>query len=213
MRNVFKLINILQDINLFATVVQNIRLGFFPNPKILIYPRTRIGLHKDSKIIMSREAQIKVGSAWEMTNYSNSTLKIDAGAKLIVNGGFNFCTGIFISIDKNAILELGSGYTNNDAEICCFKNIKIGDGVAISKGVIIRDSDNHTIDGNEEKVSQPIVIGDHVWIGLRAIILKGVKIGNGAIIAAGAVVNKDVPERCLVGGVPARIIKRDVEWN
>jgi len=54
---------------------------------------------------------------------------------------------------------------------------------------------------------EQIEIGNDVWIGANAIILDGVKIGNGAIIAAGAVVTKDVPDYCIVGGVPARTIK------
>lgn len=54
---------------------------------------------------------------------------------------------------------------------------------------------------------KPIVIGDDVWIGARSIILKGVHIGKGAVIAAGAVVSRDVPEYAIVGGVPARVIK------
>jgi acetyltransferase-like isoleucine patch superfamily enzyme len=52
-----------------------------------------------------------------------------------------------------------------------------------------------------------------VWIGMNSIILKGTRIGNGAVIAAGAVVTRDVPEKCLVGGVPARIIRKIVEWK
>ena len=56
-------------------------------------------------------------------------------------------------------------------------------------------------------------IGNHVWIGAKAMIMKGVNIGDGAIIAAGAVVTKDVPARCLVAGVPAKVIKTDIEWK
>ena len=54
---------------------------------------------------------------------------------------------------------------------------------------------------------QPITIGDDVWIGRRVMLLPGVSIGKGAVIGAGAVVTKDVPEFAVVGGVPAKIIK------
>ena len=55
-------------------------------------------------------------------------------------------------------------------------------------------------------------IGNKVWIATNALILPGVTIGDGAIVAAGAVVTKDVPAKCMVAGVPARIIKENVEW-
>ena len=55
--------------------------------------------------------------------------------------------------------------------------------------------------------AKEVVIGDDVWIGGRVIILPGVKIGSGAVIGAGAVVTKDVPDRAVVGGNPAKIIK------
>ena len=56
-------------------------------------------------------------------------------------------------------------------------------------------------------VPKKVVIGNDVWIGTRAIILPGTTIGNGAIIGAGAVVTKDVPEYGIVGGVPAKLIR------
>lgn len=62
----------------------------------------------------------------------------------------------------------------------------------------------YTFDGEEYK---KVEIGNDVWVGTRATILDGVKIGNGAVIAAGAVVTKDVPDYAIVGGVPAKIIK------
>ena len=58
-----------------------------------------------------------------------------------------------------------------------------------------------------------IEIGNKVWIATGAMILPGVKIGDGAIVAAGAVVTKDVPERCMVAGIPAKVIKENVEWK
>ena len=61
------------------------------------------------------------------------------------------------------------------------------------------------LDGKHKK-NKPVKIGNHVWIGTRAIIMKGVTIGDGAIIAAGAVVTKDIPDGSVVGGVPAKVI-------
>lgn len=61
------------------------------------------------------------------------------------------------------------------------------------------------LQGSEDTL--PTVIGDDVWIGMRAIIVNGIKIGNGAILSAGCVVTKDIPEYSVVGGVPARVIK------
>lgn len=62
-------------------------------------------------------------------------------------------------------------------------------------------------------MTAPINIGNHVWIGLRAIILKGVTIGDGAVIAAGAVVTNNVPANSVVAGVPARVMSENVNWE
>ena len=61
-------------------------------------------------------------------------------------------------------------------------------------------------------MTQPITIGDHVWVGERAMILKGVTVGDGAVIAAGAVVTRDVEPGTLVAGVPARYV-RHATWT
>ena len=85
-------------------------------------------------------------------------------------------------------------------------NNHIGDDVTISENVVIRDSDNHEIIRNGFTMDAPIVIGNHVWIGINATILKGVHIGSGSVIAAGSVVTKDVPDYALMAGVPAKQI-------
>jgi hypothetical protein len=195
---------------LIRSVLVNIRISNFPKIKLWIYPKTKIYINKKARIIINNS--LKIGSTWPKTGYSQSTLKVDREGILICDD-FDFHTGAFISVNEGARLEIGTGYSNNDVEISCFKEIRIGKGVAISKGVIIRDSDNHSIQNNIADVSKPIEIGDHVWIGLRAIILKGVKIGNGAIVAAGAVVTREVPSNSVVAGVPAKVIKTDIHWE
>lgn len=110
-------------------------------------------------------------------------------------------SGCKISVKKGASLMLGSGFINSNCEIRCSESISIGENVAIAPDVIIRDSDEHQIVGS--KKSSPIKIGNHVWIGTRAMILKGVSVGDNSVIAAGSIVTHDVPSNCLVAGVPA----------
>lgn len=68
-----------------------------------------------------------------------------------------------------------------------------------------------TLDG--AVVLAPIEIGSDVFVGRRALIMKGVKVGDGSVVAAGAVVTRDVPPNCLVGGVPAKLIKENIQWG
>jgi acetyltransferase-like isoleucine patch superfamily enzyme len=82
----------------------------------------------------------------------------------------------------------------------------IGSHVDIASSVMIYNSEHDLESADFSAKTEPVEIMDYVFIGPRAIILPGVKIGNGAIIAAGAVVTKDVPDFAIVGGVPAKII-------
>lgn len=84
--------------------------------------------------------------------------------------------------------------------------IKIGDHVDIASEVMIWTSQHDIHSPDFHPIEEPVVIKDYVFIGPRAIILPGIKIGKGAVIAAGAVVSKDVEERQIVAGVPAKVI-------
>ncbi|MCB8946002.1 MAG: acyltransferase [Ardenticatenaceae bacterium] len=93
--------------------------------------------------------------------------------------------------------------------------IQIGNNVGIGHQVMIMTGSHHLGDSSRRAgpyYAQPVTIGNGVWIGARAVIMPGVTIGDGAIIAAGAVVNKNVPPNVLVGGIPAHII-RELENN
>lgn len=109
-------------------------------------------------------------------------------------------------------IDIGNGtYVNRRSEICCSHRITIGENCAISWDVLITDTDYHTLDDND--ATGPVTIGDHVWIGARSIVLKGVTIGSGAVIAAGSIVTSDVPGATLAAGDTVSILREDVSWR
>ncbi len=142
-----------------------------------------------------------------------TNLRMDADSQFLVHGSFDIFYGGDIIIFAGAKLEIRSGFCNSNLLLRCTNCIWIGDEVAISHNVTIMDSDAHEIVENEHAKTQPVRIGNHVWIGSGAKVLKGVTIGNGAVIAAGAVVTRNVPDRCMAAGVPARVVKKDIDWK
>lgn len=142
-----------------------------------------------------------------------AVVKMQKDAEINVEDGFIFYSGHHIVVMEGAKLNLGSGYVNRNARFHCFKEISIGRDVAISENVTIWDTDAHSIIGKENQSTKPVRIGNHVWIGNNVTILKGVTIGDGAIIAAGSVVTRDIPAGCMAGGVPARVIRENVQWK
>jgi|WetSurMetagenome_2_1015567.scaffolds.fasta_scaffold487059_2 acetyltransferase-like isoleucine patch superfamily enzyme len=209
----FKLHQLPWEAKWIRSLLLNLRLGFFDRFRILVFPRTMVWISRKGKLTIAPEGVFRIGDTYPKTNYNYTTLKIDEGAEFILHGRLFIRTGALISVNKGAKLEIGSGLTNRDIDISCFHHITMGHHVFISKGVMIRDSDNHAISGQEDRIAKPIVIGNDVWIGMRALILKGVTIGDGAIIAAGSVVTRDVPAHCIVAGVPAKVIREGVSWR
>lgn len=181
---------------------------FFP------YRRSVYRLARSAKIELHHH--IKFNSHRVFSSKSESILRMDADSALIVEGRFDVYHGCDIAILKKGELRLGGGYLNSGVQIRCSNRISIGKGAAIARNVCIQDSDFHTViyaDGTSNLPSAPVVIGNHVWIGVNATILKGVTIGDNAIIAAGAVVTKDIPPNCVAAGVPAKVIRNNVTWE
>lgn len=112
--------------------------------------------------------------------------------------------------NRGGLLEIGeSTFINGGVSISASSHVRIGSRCQIGPGVLIMDNDFHVAgDPGQQPLSRPIEIGDRVWIGAKAIVLKGVTIGEAATIAAASVVTSDVPARAVVAGVPARVIRR-----
>ena len=112
-------------------------------------------------------------------------------------------------VHPGALLRIGSYSRINGVHISVRSSVTIGKRVRIGPYTLIMDSDFHdTSDRSRDGKVKPVVICDDAWIASRAIILKGVTIGRGAMVAAGSVVTHDVPDNALVAGVPARIIRQ-----
>jgi acetyltransferase-like isoleucine patch superfamily enzyme len=125
--------------------------------------------------------------------------------EIIVESG-SFESGVRLEVYQGATLFIGKGtYLNRNVHVVVAESVSIGRGVKIGWDVVIMDTDLHGQSGHPAR-TKPVVIDDDVWIGCRALILKGVHIGKGAIVAAGAVVTKDVPPLTVVASPGARVI-------
>jgi tetrahydrodipicolinate N-acetyltransferase len=109
----------------------------------------------------------------------------------------------------DAVLEVGNNvFINFGSSIVAASSISIGDDCLIGTHVMVMDCDFHRVEDKAwDTTGRPIVIEDRVWLGNRSIVLKGITIGHDAVVAAGAVVTRNVPPRTVVAGNPARIVR------
>lgn len=125
---------------------------------------------------------------------------------LLQTEGCTLWAGVRLEVGVSASLSIGKGtYLNRRTTVVCHDRITIGPNCMIAWDVNIMDTDQHGRD--QTRLTAPVNIGEGVWIGCRAIILKGVTIGNGAVIGAGSVVTRDVPPFTVAVGHPARVIR------
>lgn len=183
--------------------------------RAIVYKNLSFKSGKGSSIL-TKNGVLSLGMGWLPNQIGYNLLILECNSSLIVDGDFIFFSGYKFIINRDAKVEIGSGYINNGSEIECFSSIKIGKGCEIGRNVTIRDGDSKVIrDGGGFIVNMPspIVINDNVWIGDGAKILKGVNIGRGAIIAAGSIVTTNCDEYAVYAGVPAKKIKENVFWS
>lgn len=193
-------------INMLRTAPRGkVRLGFIPTSY------SRIVLENTSQILLN--GRLILGVKENRKSTMETRLSLGKQSSITINGDFSVGSGSDIRVFDNGVLILNGGYCTAGVQIVCSKKITLGKDCAIARDVIIRDTDAHQILNSPHLMTQETSIGEHVWIGNRAIIMKGVHVGDGAIIAAGAIVTKSVPTKCLVAGIPAKVIRENVEWK
>ena len=121
---------------------------------------------------------------------------------------------------RGGTIDIGAG--------CCFNghvrllahepaSISLGPGCLIAADVVVTASDMHSVldrhTGRRLNLAADVVLGERVWVGFRAFIGKGATIGAGAVIGAGSVVGGVVPAHTMAAGVPARVLKHDIDWS
>jgi acetyltransferase-like isoleucine patch superfamily enzyme len=198
-------------VSLLKTMLYSLKYFGLKKPKLLVGRNTIVKLNRQIRMEIKDTLSLGV----KFSNKQKTLLSMNKNSILSV-GKALITNGCRISIGENAVLKIGNGvFINENTRIMVTDKIEIGNNCNISWDVNIIDSNQHDIYYNEvlQIKTKPIKISNNVWIGSRATILKGITIGEGAIIATGAVVTKDVPANSLVAGVPARVIKTDVRWT
>jgi acetyltransferase-like isoleucine patch superfamily enzyme len=157
-----------------------------------------------------------VGSEFEMETlpYLVGSGRIVIGERVQLSGkpafGFNNRQH-----DAPELLIGDDTFIGHDCSFSVGRSVRVGRHCLLATGVRVQDFDGHPLDADQRRANiptppegmRPVVIGDDVWIGTCALILKGVTIGDRSIIGAGAVVTRDVPPDVIVAGNPARVVK------
>lgn len=146
--------------------------------------------------------------------YSRTIYQVSG--KIVFNGSANIGHGSKISVNKSGKLILGDNFRiSAESTIVCNKKIVFGDNCLLSWNILIMDTDFHKIisNGKITNLNKEIIIGEHVWIGCRCLILKGTNIPNNSIISANTNIYKSFTKQStVIGGNPPRAIKENIEW-
>lgn len=149
-------------------------------------------------------------------NIAESSNLIIGKHVVILSSGIEYFQGCRIAVLPGATLSIGDHTGMSQVSITCKESISIGSHCTIGAGTMIFDTNFHNTDWKVRRTREdlktaktaPIIIGDDCFIGTRCILCNGVNIGARTIIAAGSVVVSDIPEDCIAGGNPCKVIKK-----
>lgn len=181
---------------------------FFKKSKGILFIGKRVKIKNKKKISFNGSATIEDGCFIEAL--SKSGMKVGNNFSLGKNSIIE-CTGVIRELGEELIIGDNVGIAAN-AFIAMRGKVEIGSNTIFGPNVSIH-AENHNFSDIDKPIKlqgatrKGVKIGEDCWIGSKAVILDGVTIGSHSIIAAGAVVTKDVPEYSIVGGVPAKVIK------
>ena len=174
---------------------------------------SRIRVHRSARVSLASKSVLAIGIAHATP--VGAVLRLRPRSNLRVDGRVQIMRACNVAVDYDATLTIGADtFFNEGSSVVCYSDTTIGSGCAISWGVRILDSDVHKlVQEGKSSPHAPIQIGKDCWIGTNAVVLKGTELGDGSIVAAGAVVASKVPPNSLVAGVPARVMRENVTWT
>ena len=198
-----------------------------PAPRVLVLPVVRAwGLARGTYHFLKRafvaEPFLKAQCArygrnvhtGAFVHWISGSGDIVLGDDVLLDGKSDIMFGALLP--ERPLLEIGDRtYVNHRCAFVVSKHVRIGRDVYIASNVRLLDSPGHPLDPTARlrkqppplDAVQPVIVEDNVWIGMDVVVLPGVTIGEGSVIATGAVVTKDVPPYSLAGGVPARVLR------
>ena len=158
------------------------------------------------KIKYGKRLSVKLPIALDQVKIEKSRdAEISIGEKVQNRGN------LYLGCIQTGKMKIGAHcFFNQNASLTCKEEITIGEYCKFGNNLVIVDHDHNTTGAGEEFISKPIKIGDYVWVGANCVILKGITIGSHAVIAAGSVVCKDVPEHCTYREERKGIISKKV---
>ena len=169
--------------------------------------------------------EIYIGDSCEFGKDSKIEVKDMGGAKVTVGNKCKFEDEVVLTVMNDCAMSIGDNTTIvRSSQITAIggMTVNIGKDCLISTEIKMYCGDGHAIfDLNNKKRLNPLTkgdprniisIGDHVWIGMRALILNRTVIGSNSIVGAGSLVKGEFPNNCIIAGTPASVIRRDITW-
>jgi acetyltransferase-like isoleucine patch superfamily enzyme len=145
-------------------------------------------------------------------------VQLSGGGEVVLGEGVSL-NGTLVPVElvtyASGRIEIGNHtFVNYGSSIAARASVKIGSHCLLGHYTFVMDNNQHDIVKHSVLPgSDPVIIEDHVWIGSKAVILPGVRIGSRAVIGAGSIVTKDIPPRCLAAGNPARVLRHLTELD
>lgn len=181
----------------------------------LLFPTPYCVFEIDKNAKVDVNGSILLGNKRYPKSKLESRFLIESGAKVVFEGDFRFGYGCDVEVFKNAELTLGAGSGGNiGLTLICGDKIHIGSHTFYGRDVSIRDTNGgHIVAIQGYKLTNPVVIGDFVWLCSECKIMAGVKIGDGTVVGSNSVVMQPLPSHVLASGFPACVMDTNIYWK
>lgn len=216
--------NVVKGIEKYGRKVQLYLEGYGANVTL----GEKISIDSTLKINVASEFEVTIGDRCKFQeNFSIVAKNLDENryAEIKIGENCNFVDGFIKSYSGRIYLDNNSTYGRNFYIAACYGiSVNIGKDCMFSHDIYILGGDGHTLyDTERNKVlnsvesipneKKRVVIGNHVWVGLRTVILNGCNIGDGSMIGAVSVVKRRCSNNCMLAGNPAKVLRKNIAWS